>query len=118
MSVNVSQSLPGLSVTHPIRHPWVDAAGRLAFPSLQHWVPSQSSLAAVVAEALSELTGLQHAGSQSPRPPSSGADLSLTFKSIIGWLQTHAVCRYCRGTTQLAKVNCALAPPHADAQAC
>jgi ESCRT-I complex subunit VPS37 len=50
----------------------VDAAGRLSFPSLLHWAPSQSSLVAVVAEALSELSGLQHAGAQSPQPSSSG----------------------------------------------
>ena len=79
------QGGPGLAVTHPIRHPWVDAAGRLSFPSLLHWVPSQSSLVAVVAEALSELSGLQHAGAQSPQPSSSGeftgicADLSTSW---------------------------------------
>jgi hypothetical protein len=67
----LQQGGPGLAVTHPIRHPWVDAAGRLSFPSLLHWAPSQSSLVAVVAEALSELSGLQHAGSQS-QPSSSG----------------------------------------------
>ena len=67
-----------LAVTHPIRHPWVDTAGRLSFPSLLHWVPSQSSLVAVVAEALSELSGLQHAGPQSPQPSSSGEAFALT----------------------------------------
>lgn len=83
--LRVLQGGPGLAVTHPLRHPWVDAAGRLSFPSLLHWVPSQSSLVAVVAEALSELTGLQHAGPQSPQPSSSGeiigicSDLSTTW---------------------------------------
>ena len=50
----------------------MDAAGRLSFPSLLHWAPSQSSLVVVVAEALSELSGLQHAGAQSAQPSSSG----------------------------------------------
>ena len=74
----LQQGGPGLAVTHPIRHPWVDTAGRLSFPSLLHWVPSQSSLVAVVAEALSELSGLQHAGPQSPQPSSSGVAFALT----------------------------------------
>ncbi len=68
----VMQHRPGLSVTHPIRHAWVDTAGRLAFPSVLHWVPSQSTLSAVVSEALAELTGSQPASAQSPGHHGSG----------------------------------------------
>lgn len=70
------QHRPGLSVTHPIRHAWVDPAGRLAFPSVLHWVPSQSTLLAVVSEALAELTGSQPASVQSAGNHGSGKTVS------------------------------------------
>lgn len=72
------QHRPGLSVTHPIRHAWVDPAGRLAFPSLLHWAPSQSSLSGVVSEALAELTGSQPAAAQSPQSSRQGSGERLT----------------------------------------
>ncbi len=52
----IAQARPGLSVTHPIRHPAVDPSGRVSSQGLQQWTP-QSSLAAVVVETISLLTG-------------------------------------------------------------
>ncbi|KAK9805423.1 hypothetical protein WJX73_004126 [Symbiochloris irregularis] len=51
------QERPGLQVTHPIQHPWVNSAGRLSFASLDRWNPGHSRLASVVQEAYAALTG-------------------------------------------------------------
>ncbi len=44
-------------MTQPLRHPWVDAAGRLSWPALDAWSGGRSRLAALVAEATSSLSG-------------------------------------------------------------
>ena len=48
---------PALSITSPVRHPWVDSIGRLSFPMLDRWGGSNVRLAAVVAEAFKGLGG-------------------------------------------------------------
>ena len=44
-------------MTQPLRHPWVDTAGRLSWPALDAWSSNRSRLAALVAEATSSLSG-------------------------------------------------------------
>ena len=56
----------------PCRHPWVDSAGRLSFPALDRWAPRQSSLAQVVSEATSSLSGQPAGADSSPSPSRSG----------------------------------------------
>lgn len=59
------QEKPVLSVASPVRHPWVDAIGRLSFPTLDRWSGSTMRLAAVVSEAMQGLasgTGSGQAG--------------------------------------------------------
>ena len=56
----------------PYRHPWVDSAGRLSFPALDRWAPGQSSLAHVVTEAASSLSGQTARADSSPSPSRSG----------------------------------------------
>ncbi|CAK0784324.1 hypothetical protein CVIRNUC_007528 [Coccomyxa viridis] len=63
---------PGLSVTHPVRHPWVDSAGRLSFPALDRWAPGQSSLALVASEAASSLSGQPTRADSSASPSRPG----------------------------------------------
>ncbi|KAI7840271.1 hypothetical protein COHA_006053 [Chlorella ohadii] len=48
---------PALSITSPVRHPWVDAVGRLNFPLLERWGAPNVRLAAVVADAFKGLGG-------------------------------------------------------------
>ncbi|BDA45046.1 probable vacuolar protein sorting-associated protein 37A at C-terminar half [Coccomyxa sp. Obi] len=75
LPANFPQGRPALSVTHPIRHPWVDSAGRLSFPALDGWAPGRSRLAAVVAEASTNLSGhpARTDASPSPQRPSTGS---------------------------------------------
>lgn len=63
------QARPVLAVTRPLQHPWVDQAGGVTFPSLLSWLPAQSTLLAVVAEALSELQPFQQPTAQRLSPP-------------------------------------------------
>lgn len=49
------QVRPSLAVTRPFVHPWIDEAGNLKFPSLLYWTAGQSTLVAVVVEAVVEL---------------------------------------------------------------
>lgn len=80
---NFPQGRPALSVTHPIRHPWVDSAGRLSFPALDGWASGRSRIAAVVAEASTSLSGQPARADASPSPqrPSSEPrnDIIATF---------------------------------------
>ncbi len=55
---------PALSITSPVRHPWVDSIGRLSFPLLDRWGPPSTRLATVVADAFKGL------GGQPALPPS------------------------------------------------
>jgi ESCRT-I complex subunit VPS37 len=48
---------PALSITSPVRHPWVDSIGRLSFPLLDRWGIPTVRLAAVVADAFKGLGG-------------------------------------------------------------
>lgn len=48
---------PALSITSPVRHPWVDSIGRLSFPLLDRWGAPAVRLAAVVADAFKGLGG-------------------------------------------------------------
>ena len=48
---------PALSITSPVRHPWVDSIGRLSFPLLDRWGGPNVRLAAVVADAFKGLGG-------------------------------------------------------------
>ncbi|EIE21111.1 hypothetical protein COCSUDRAFT_67088 [Coccomyxa subellipsoidea C-169] len=75
---NFPHGRPALSVTHPIRHPWVDSAGRLSFPALDGWAPGRSRIAAVVAEASTSLSGQPARSDASPSPQRpSGASPAL-----------------------------------------
>lgn len=55
---------PALSITSPVRHPWVDSIGRLSFPLLDRWGGPGIRLASVVADAFKGL------GGQPALPPS------------------------------------------------
>jgi ubiquitin-protein ligase len=59
---------PVLLLTQPLRHPLVNAEGRMSFPSLDAWTPGRSRLAAVVADATKALWG-ELSGSPSPQRP-------------------------------------------------
>lgn len=48
---------PALSITSPVRHPWVDGVGRLSFPMLDRWGSPGIRLAAVVSDAFKGLGG-------------------------------------------------------------
>ncbi|KAL4458438.1 hypothetical protein ABPG75_013303 [Micractinium tetrahymenae] len=48
---------PALSITSPVRHPWVDSIGRLSFPLLDRWAAPSIRLATVVADAFKGLGG-------------------------------------------------------------
>ena len=73
------QVRPGLSVTHPIRHPAVDPSGRVSSQGLQQW-SAQSTLAAVVAETISLLTG------SAPPPQARLGSPSGELHSLVRWL--------------------------------
>lgn len=61
------QIRPSLAVTRPLSHPWIDEAGSLTFPSLLYWSAGQSTLVAVVVEAVAEL----QSWTPSPQPDQS-----------------------------------------------
>ena len=64
---------PALSITSPVRHPWVDAIGRLAFPLLDRWGAPNVRLAAVVADAFKGLGGTPAPAPSRQGPPSPPA---------------------------------------------
>lgn len=60
---------PALSITSPVRHPWVDAVGRLNFPLLERWGAPNVRLAAVVADAFKGLGGTPAPAPATPASP-------------------------------------------------
>jgi ESCRT-I complex subunit VPS37 len=60
---------PALSITSPVRHPWVDAVGRLNFPLLERWGAPNVRLAAVVADAFKGLGGTPAPAPSQPASP-------------------------------------------------
>ena len=60
---------PALSITSPVRHPWVDAVGRLSFPLLERWGAPNVRLAAVVADAFKGLGGTPAPAPATPPSP-------------------------------------------------
>lgn len=71
---------PGLAVTQPLRHPWVNMEGRMSFPSLDAWTPGRSRLAAVVADAQKGLWG-EPGSSTSPNRPGE----PMASQSCLPW---------------------------------
>lgn len=60
---------PALSITSPVRHPWVDGVGRLNFPLLERWGAPNVRLAAVVADAFKGLGGTPAPAPSKPASP-------------------------------------------------
>eukprot|EP00884_Botryococcus_braunii_P002496 jgi/Botrbrau1/12247/Bobra.0361s0010.1 len=63
---NFPQGPPLLSLTNPLRHPWMQANGRLSFRNLDQWSYPRSRLANVVQEVFAGLSGQRQ--SQTPPP--------------------------------------------------
>ena len=64
---------PALSITSPVRHPWVDSIGRLSFPLLDRWGAPSVRLAAVVADAFKGLGGAPAPLPSHGQAPAAGA---------------------------------------------
>jgi ESCRT-I complex subunit VPS37 len=67
---------PALSITSPVRHPWVDGIGRLSFPLLDRWGAPTVRLAAVVADAFKGLGGTPAPLPSRAQAPGGGATTS------------------------------------------
>ena len=67
-------------VTQPLRHPWVDTAGRLSWPALDAWSPARSRLADLVGNAVSGLSGHAARTGNGPAPSHAGG----LFRTVGG----------------------------------
>ena len=106
------QDRPGLQVTHPIQHPWVSPAGRMSFPSLDHWTPGHSRLASVVQEAYAALTGQPlRSPVSSPQRPGMPAAAPSPRLSSLSALENQAKQHVSASSRALQSCLCKLPQP-------